>query len=305
MTTFSVTVLGSSSAIPTLTRNLSAHLLNVNERLFLIDCAEGTQMQIRRYHIHFQRIKAIFISHLHGDHYYGLIGLLTSFHLLGRKDELHIYGPPLLEEIIDIQLKASQTKLLYPLKIHPVFDDSYRQIYEDDLMTVNAFPLQHSVPTVGFIFREKKQERKLRKEMISKIALPVREMTRIKKGEDFIDANGKVYKNEILTTDPPKQRSYAYCSDTSYNESIIPYIQNSNLLYHEATFMQDMLAAAKDKLHATASEAATIAMKANVKKLLIGHFSARYDDLEPLLKEARQVFEETYLAEDGAVHIIS
>ena len=301
MTTFSVTVLGSSSAIPTLTRNLSAHLLNVNERLFLIDCAEGTQMQIRRYHIHFQRIRSIFISHLHGDHYFGLIGLLTSFHLLGRKDELHLYGPPMLEEIIDIQLKASQTKLLYPLKIHPVFDDSYRQIYEDDFLTVNAFPLLHSVPTVGFIFREKKRERKLRKEILGRIPVPIKEMTKIKKGEDFIDATGKIYKNDLLTTDPPKQRSYAYCSDTSYNEFIIPFIQHCDLLYHEATFMQDMIAAARDKLHATAQEAATIAKKANVKKLLLGHFSARYDDLDPLLQEAKTIFPETYLAEDGKV----
>lgn len=304
MTTFSVTVLGSSSAIPTLTRNLSAHLLNVNERLFLIDCAEGTQMQIRRYHIHFQRIKTIFISHLHGDHYFGLIGLLTSFHLLGRKDELHLYGPPMLEEIIEIQLKASKTKLLYPLKIHPVFDDSYRQIFEDDYLTVHAFPLLHSVPTVGYIFRERLHERKLRKEILSKIPVPVTEMAKIKKGEDFIDANGKIYKNDLLTTDPPKQRTFAYCSDTSYTEAIVPVIRDCDLLYHEATFMQDMLAAAQEKFHATAREAATIALKANVKKLLIGHFSARYDDLGPLLQEAKDVFAETYLAEDGIVYSI-
>lgn len=304
MAKFSITVLGSSSAIPTLTRNLSAHLLNMNERLFLIDCGEGTQLQLRRYHIHFQRIRAIFISHLHGDHYYGLIGLLTSFHLLGRKDELILHGPADLQEILDIQLKASQTVLQYPLKFQPVFTDSYRQIYEDDHMIVHAFPLLHSVPTNGFIFREKKRDRKIRKEVLKKISIPVRDMAEIKKGKDWVDPSGTLYKNEELTSDPATQRSYAYCSDTAYTESIIPYIRNCDLLYHEATFMESMAAAAKEKLHATAKEAALIARKAEVKKLIVGHYSARYDDLDPLLEEAKAEFPETYLAEDGQIFSI-
>jgi ribonuclease Z len=261
--TFSLTVLGSSSAIPTLTRNPSAHLLNVNERLFLIDCAEGTQLQLRKYHVHIQRLRHIFISHLHGDHYYGLIGLLTTFHLLGRRDELHLYAPPLLEDIINIQLSASQSTLIYPLHFHPLVQDKYEMIYEDERVSVHSFPVVHSVPTNGFIFKEKVKDRK-----------------------------------------QEEKRSFAYCADTIYSESIIPFIQNCDLLFHEATFMQKMSSAAKEKYHSTTIEAATIAKKGHVKKLVISHFSARYDDLTPLLEETRTVFPETYLAEDGARFLV-
>ena len=274
-------------------------MLNVNERLFLIDCAEGTQLQIRRFHIRFQRIQQIFISHLHGDHFFGLIGLLNSLHLLGRKEEMHLYGPPLLQEIIRLQLDASQTTLLYPLTFHPLTDSGYNLVYEDDSVTVHSFPLVHSIPTCGFIFREKKHPRKIRKEKIEELDIPLAEMQNLKSGKDFLDTKGNIHKNAELTIDPPTRRSYAYCSDTAYSESIIPFIQNCDLLYHEATFMQKMVAGAHEKLHSTALEAAEIAKKAGVKKLLIGHFSARYDDLQPLLDEARSVFPETYLAEDG------
>jgi len=256
--TFSVTVLGSSSAIPTLTRNPSAHLLNAGERLFLLDCGEGTQLRLRQQRIHFQRIRHIFITHLHGDHYYGLIGLITTFHLLGRKEELHLHAHPALKEIIDIQLQVSQTVLQYDLVFHPLDLETYSVVYEDDRIIGHSFPLRHSIPTCGFIFREKILLRKL-----------------------------------------PEKRSYAYCTDTVYDETMIPYISGAGLLYHEATFMQDKARDAAGKMHATAMEAAAIAKKANVKKLLIGHYSARYEDLQPLLDEAKSVFPETYLAEDG------
>jgi ribonuclease Z len=296
---FKVTILGSSSAIPTLTRNPSAHLLNVNERLYLIDCAEGTQLQIRRFHIHFQRIERIFISHLHGDHFFGLIGLLNSLHLLGRKEELHLYGPPLLKGILDLQLEASKTTLNYALFFHPLDFSGFEMIYENEKVSVYSFPLLHSVPTCGFLFREKKQERRIRKELLAVLKIPVEEMQNVKRGGDYTDEQGKVYKNEEITLDPPSPRSYAYCSDTSYSESIIPFIQQCDLLYHETTFMQEMAANAKEKQHSTTIEAATLAKKAEVKKLMIGHFSARYDDLQPLLDEARSVFPDTILAEDG------
>ena len=299
--TFSVTILGSGSAIPTLKRNPSAHLLNVNERLFLIDCAEGTQLQLRKYKIHFQRITHIMISHLHGDHYYGLMGLLTSFHLLGRKDEVLLYGPPLLQDIIDLELQASGTTLIYPLHFHPLTSDHFEQIFENDKVTVHAFPLIHSVPTFGFLFREKQQQRKIRKEVLENVKMPFSVMSKLKKGEDFTDQEGRFYKNGELTLDPPKPRSYAYCTDTLYNEKIIPYIHGCDLLYHEATFMQDKLQNAKEKMHSTAMEAAMIAKKAQVRKLIIGHFSARYEDMEPMLLEARSVFAETYVVEDGDV----
>jgi ribonuclease Z len=257
---FSLTVLGSNAAVPANNRNLSAHLLNANERFFLIDCGEGTQFQLRKYHLSFQRIKHVFISHLHGDHFFGLIGLLNSMHLLGRKEELHLYAPAMLYEIIQLQMEASQTTLRYPFIFHPLLMDQYDLVMEQERISVHSFPLRHSIPTCGFVFREKNPPRKV------------------------IEA-----------------RSYAYCSDTAYSEKIIPFIQEVGLLYHEATFMQDLAAVAADKLHATASEAATIAGKARVKKLLIGHFSARYEDIGPLLAEARSVFPETYPAEEGIV----
>ena len=297
--TFSLTILGSNSAIPTLTRNPSAHLLNVDERLFLIDCAEGTQLQIRKFHIHFQRIQRIFISHLHGDHYFGLIGLLNSLHLLGRKEELHLYGPPLLKEIIDLEFKASNTVLNYPLYFYPLSFSGFEMIYEDEKVIVHSFPLMHSVPTCGFIFREKRQLRKIRKGIREELNIPISELHRIKRGEAYTDSSGRLYNNEDLTTDPPDSKSFAYCSDTLYDEKIIPYIQGCDLLYHEATFMQDRLQSAKDKMHSTAMEAALVAKKANVKKLLIGHFSARYENLQPLLDEALLVFANTIIAEDG------
>ena len=298
--TFSITVLGSNSAIPTLTRNPSAHLLNVNERLFLIDCAEGTQIQLRKYHAHIQRLRHVFISHLHGDHYYGLIGLLTTLHLLGRREELHLYAHAMLEDIINLQLQASQTVLLYPLHFHPLSENQYELIYEDQVLTVHSFPVLHSIPTCGFIFSEKLRERKIKKEIIGKIDIPVSAMQKIKRGEDFIDEEGKLHYNETLTVDSPKPRSFAYCADTIYSETIIPFIQNCDLLFHETTFMQNMASAAKEKWHSTTIDAARIAEKGHVKKLVIGHFSARYDDLQPLLEEARKVFPETYLAEDGS-----
>jgi len=257
---FSLTVLGSNAAIPANNRNLSAHLLNANERFFLIDCGEGTQFQLRRYHISMQRIKHVFISHLHGDHFFGLIGLLNSMHLLGRKEELHLYAPPMLREIIDMQMDVSGTMLNYALIFHPLQMELYDLVLDQERITVHSFPLRHSIPTCGFVFREKNPPRK--------VAEP---------------------------------RSFAYCSDTAYSEAIIPYIRNVGLLYHETTFMQDLATAAADKFHSTAMEAATIALKAGVKKLLIGHFSARYEDIGPLLAEARSVFAETYPAEEGIV----
>ena len=297
--TFSLTILGSNSAIPMLLRNPSAHLLNVNERLFLIDCAEGTQLQIRKFHIHFQRIERIFISHLHGDHFFGLIGLLNSMHLLGRKEEMHLYGPPLLKEILNLQLEASNTTLIYPLFFHPLSFSGYEMIYENEKVSVFSFPLDHSIPTCGFIFREKQNDRKIRKDILAELKIPVEEIKNLKRGQDYIDEKGDIHKNEDITSDPPSPRSYAYCSDTAYNEKIIPYIQGCDLLYHEATFMQVMAVIAKEKQHSTTIEAATLAKKADVKKLLIGHFSARYKDLQPLLEEAKTVFPDTIIAEDG------
>jgi len=256
--TFSLMVLGSSAAVPAHNRNLSAHLLNANERFLLIDCGEGTQFQLRKYHLSSQRIKHIFISHLHGDHFFGLIGLLNTMHMLGRKDELHLYAHGLLEEIIRLQMEVSGTTLAFPLTFHPLRDDLPEILFEDERLRVLSFPLRHSIPACGFPFRELNPPRKV-----------------------------------------DEARSYVYCSDTGYDESVIPVIKEASLLYHEATFAQEMAVQAEEKFHSTTVGAATIAGKANVKKLLIGHFSARYENTGPLVAEARTVFPETYEAEEG------
>ncbi|MFH1319661.1 MAG: ribonuclease Z [Bacteroidota bacterium] len=299
MTSFDITILGSSSSIPTSTRNLPAQLLNVSERFFLIDCGEGTQIQLRRQRAKFQRINHIMISHLHGDHYFGLVGLITSMHLLGRTNDLHIYSPPGLKEIIDIQLKYSDSRLRYPLKYHLLQNESSEIIFEDAVLSVETIILDHRLPCFGFLFKEKPKLRNIKKGVIDRYNIPIPERPRIKKGEDLKTIDGRIIKNSELTTAPHELRSYAYCSDTAYNESIILLISGVNLLYHEATFMDDKVERAKETHHSTAVQAATIAKKAGVKQLIIGHFSARYKNLEPLLQEAKSVFKSTILAEEG------
>ncbi len=301
MLPFTLTILGCSSATPTSERNPTAQILSHGDKLFLIDCGEGAQVALRKMHIHFQRIRHICISHLHGDHFYGLIGLISSMHLLGRTKPLHIYGPPMLKEILDMQLLASQTTLLYPLEFHATQAEKPEVIFEDEHIAVSSFPLLHRIPTTGFLFREKPYERKMRKDVLESLKIPVHLIPKLRSGEDYTAADGTVHRNAEITIDPPAPRSYAFCSDTAYFEEIIPVIQGTSMLYHETTFMNDRIANATDKFHSTTGQAATIAVKAGVKKLLIGHYSARYDDLQPLLDEARAVFPETDLAVDGCV----
>jgi ribonuclease Z len=301
MLPFVLTILGSSSATPTSERNPTAQLINHGDKLFLIDCGEGTQVSLRRMHIHFQRIKHIFISHLHGDHFYGLIGLISSMHLLGRTKSLHIYGPAMLNEILDLQLQASLTTLLYPLEFHNTQAEKSEVLFEDEHIVVSSFPMLHRIPTTGFLFQEKPYERKIRKDVIEMLKIPVHLIPKIKAGDDYIAPDGTVHPNHGITVESPLPRSYAFCSDTAYFEDIIPVVKGANLLYHETTFMNNREANANEKFHSTTGQAATIALKAGVKKLLIGHYSARYDDLQPLLDEARKVFPETELAIDGGV----
>jgi ribonuclease Z len=301
---FKLTILGCSSATPTLHRHSSAQILNVNERLFLIDCGEGAQIQMRKFKIKFQRIDHIFISHLHGDHYLGLIGFIFTLHLLGRTKEMHIYSNYALEEIIDLQLKISYTTLLYPLIFHAIDSTKAEVIYADDHITVSTIPLDHRVPTTGFLFVEKTCDKKIRKEIIANMDIPVEEYKKIKEGADYSDKNGKLYKNAELTIECPEPISYAYCSDTGYTESYITLIKCVDLLYHEATFMKDKEKNAREKFHCTCIDAATIALKSGAKKLMLGHYSARYDDLQPLLEESKQIFENTILSEEGVTYII-
>ena len=301
MLPFNLTILGCSSATPTSERNPTAQLLSHGDKLCLIDCGEGTQVSLRRMHIHFQRIKHIFISHLHGDHFYGLIGLISSMHLLGRTKPLHVYGPPMLKEILDLQLLASQTTLIYSLEFHPTQAERPEVIFEDEHLTISSFPLLHRIATTGFLFKEKPYERRMRKDMLELLKIPVHLIPKLRAGEDYVAPDGTVHTNQSITIESPLPRTYAFCSDTAYFEEIIPEIKGASLLYHETTFMNDRITSATDKFHSTTGQAATIALKAGVKKLLIGHYSARYDDLQPLLEEARSVFPETELAVDRCV----
>jgi len=297
--TFEVTILGSSSATPIYQRHPTAQVLNIHERLFLVDCGEGTLIQMNRYRIKFHRINHIFISHLHGDHYLGLMGLLSTMHLQGRTIPLHLYAPKEMEEIIEIQLRYSQTDLRYEIVYHPLQSDSSALIYEDEDLEVRTIILNHRIPCTGFLFSEKQKLRKLKKEKLQEYNIPVSAYHDLKNGKDFVNSAGDCIPNPELTTDPRLPRSYAFCSDTKYNEKIIPLVKEIDLLYHEATFMNDKLERASETFHTTASQAASIAKKANVKRLLIGHFSARYKNLYPLLEEAKVVFANTTLAMEG------
>ncbi|MBI4944940.1 MAG: ribonuclease Z [Bacteroidetes bacterium] len=301
---FELTILGCSSATPTSSRHPTAQLLNMNERFFLIDCGEATQIQLRKFKIKIQRIDRIFISHLHGDHYLGLPGLLGTMHLLGREKELHIYSPPGLEEIITISHHHSKTYLKYNIVFHSIEERSAVRLFEDDKLTVETIPMNHRIPCYGFLFCEKKRPKKIIQEKIEEYNIPLQEIPLIKNGQDFISQEGKRIPNAELTTEAPSPRSYAYCSDTIYNESYVQQIKNVNLLYHEATFTSDMSERAKDTHHCTAHEAGSIALKANVNQLIIGHYSARYRELEPLLAEAKQVFSNTLLAIEGEAYKI-
>lgn len=302
--TFSLTILGSSSALPTSKRFPTAHLLNVNERFFLIDCGEGTQIQLRRYRAKMGRINRIFISHMHGDHIFGLFGLLSSFQLLGRTADLHIYGPGRLNELLNFFRKNFAQANDFHILMHPVGQRGVQKIFEDERVEVSAFPLQHRVPNTGYLFREKPAELNVRKEALDIYKPLIEDVVRIKKGEDLILSDGRVVPNEELTLPPWKPRSYAYCTDTVFDPSIADIVRGVDLLYHEATFASRDRELAKKTLHSTSDEAAKIARDAGVGKLIIGHFSSRYKDLNTLLSEAMEIFPESYLANDGDVYSI-
>jgi ribonuclease Z len=299
MQRFEVTILGTGSASPTTKRNPSAQLLNAAERFFLIDCGEGTQVQLRKYKLSMHRIDHILISHLHGDHYLGLLGLLQSMHLLGRKKSLTLFCFPELKEIIEIQNKYSHTVLNYEIEYVFTDPENPKVILDDKKLQITSFPLNHRIPCCGFVFREKEGGRKIVKEALDKHKVSIAEIHKLRMGQDAINDDGDTVPNKLLTKNPDRVRSYAYCSDTCYWEEIIPYIKNADLLYHESTFLNDMKDRARATFHCTAEDAATIAQKANVKKLLLGHFSARYDDASPFLQEAQPIFPNTLLAEEG------
>ena len=300
---FSVTILGSNSAAPASNRFPSSQLVNVQDELFLVDCGEGTQMQLRKYKLRFQKINNIFISHLHGDHYLGLMGFLFSLHLLNREKALHVYATKELKFVIDLQLEVSNCRLVYPLIFHEINHKKREIIFEDEKLTVENIQLKHSVPTSGFLFREKPRLRNINMDVLINEKLEHNDFEKIKRGEDYINPDGKIYKNKDITTEPPLPRSYAYCSDTKYDESIVENIKATELLYCEATFKKELSSIALEKQHCTTVDAANMALEGKVKKLIIGHFSARYDDedLESLAEEARAIFPNTELAREGTV----
>ena len=296
---FKLTVLGCGSAIPTLKSNPTSQLLNINERFLLIDCGEGTQVQLRKYKINFQRINHIFISHLHGDHYFGLIGLLTSMHLLGRNKDLHIYAHEQLKSIINLQLQASNTVLRFPLFFHDISLDSDEIIFENDSFLVENIILDHTINCSGFIFKEKKFKRKLKKNIIEKYNIPHNQINAIKNGADWINNNGQIIKNSDITLNDRLPYKYSFCTDTRFKNDICLKIKDSNLLYHEATFAKDLKERADQTGHSTSYEAASIANRAGAKHLLIGHFSKRYKDTSVLLEETKHKFTNTIKAESG------
>ena len=296
--------MGSGAAAPTSNRYPSAQALQIDERVFLIDCAEGTQMQLRRYKIKLHQIKMIFISHLHGDHVFGLPGLLSTLSMLDRKDALQLFVPPNLEEWLTEHLKYFMP-LGFPLQFITITADKPEIILEDKKFTVTCFPLKHRIPTWGYLFREKPKPLNIRKDMIDFYRIPVSNIKAIKEGADFITEKGETVQNKRLTFPPKKARSYAYCLDTMYMEDLPQIIKDVDLLYHEATYCNNEKERAKETFHSTAEDAARIALEANVRKLVIGHFSSRYKKIAPLLNEARNIFPKTYAAEDGIKLILN
>jgi ribonuclease Z len=295
-----LTILGCHSATPRVNAYPTSQYLEINNQHFLIDCGEGTQRQMRKYKIGFSKINHIFISHLHGDHFFGLIGLIATFGILNREKELHIYGPKGVKELINIQLKLSSSWTKYVLIFHELTSKKSELIFEDEKVTVHTIPLHHRVYTNGFLFREKEG---LRKVDLSKTALypeiDTCDYQNLKNGKDFVLENGTVISNETLTQNPNKTKSYAFCSDTSYKPDIVPIIKNATLLYHEATFLNDREDLAKKTRHSTAKQAATIALAAEVEQLILGHYSSRYKDITAFKKEAETVFPNLILAEAG------
>lgn len=299
---FEITILGTSAAMPGWGRNLSAQLVNVNQVMFLVDCGEGTQFQLLRYKQRFNRINYIFISHLHGDHYLGLTGLLSSMQLQNRTEPLHIFAPRGLDEILTVQFKYSQTLMNYPLVFHPLDTERAEVIFENENLTVSTIPLEHRIACCGFLFREKPKKRRIIKELLPE-GLPAAAMIALKRGDDYLHHH-QWLRNDALTLPPKHSRSYAYCSDTRYTETLIEQLQHVDLLYHEATFADDFAQRAEETWHSTARQAAQLAAKAHVRELLLGHFSVRYRDLAPLLAEAREAFANTRLATEGQTYII-
>ncbi len=298
----SLTILGCNSAIPSNGRNPTAQVLQANDENYLIDCGEGTQMQLSKYKIKWNKINKIFISHLHGDHYFGLIGLLTSMGMLGRTNDIHIYGPAMLEQIIQLHLDAATTTLPYKIYFHTITKEG--EIANDKNLTVSAFKVNHRIETYGFLFTEIKNPRKVNAEIAKSYEIPEAYFGELQKGNDYITKKGTIISNENVTDAGIAPKSYAYCADTLYDESIVEKIAGADLIYHETTYLKDLEERAKERFHCTTVQAANIAKLAGVKHLVIGHFSSKYKELDEFLLETTAIFEKTSLALEGTSFII-
>ncbi len=301
MEPFRVHILGCGSALPTPRHYASAQVVEVRGKQFLVDCGEGTQMQLRRSRIRFTKISAVFITHLHGDHCFGLIGMLSTFGLLGRTARLAVYAPPEMEDILERQMKLFCHDFDYEVDFHAVDTKCQQVIYEDRSLTVESIPLEHRMPCCGYLFREKQQQPHIRRDMIDFYQIPLSQVNNIKAGADWITEDGEVVSNDRLVTAADKPRSYAYCSDTRYIPVLHERLKGVSTLYHESTYGQDNVKLAEKYYHSTARQAALVARDAGVEKLLLGHYSSRYENENVLLCEAKEVFPNAFLTDEQAV----
>lgn len=295
-----LTILGCYAATPRTFTNPTSQVLEMRNELFLIDCGEGTQVQLRKNKVKFTKINHIFISHLHGDHFYGLIGLISTFTLLNRENDLHVYGPKGIKEIILLQLRYANSYTGYGLYFHELDSKESEVVYESDKVIVKTIPLKHRVYTNGYHFQEKPRERKLNSDAVREYKIDTCYFQNIKNGKDVTLDDGTIVPNEKLSFDPLPPMSYAFCSDTVFDESIVPHIENVDVLYHESTFLESEAHLSEKTMHSTAKQAATIALKANAKQLVLGHYSTRYEHISMFREEAQTIFANVHLADDGA-----
>lgn len=298
----SVTILGNNSAVPAFERHPTSQVVSHDGTNYLVDCGEGTQIQMIKYRIRRSRITHIFISHLHGDHYFGLVGLLNTFSLLSHQQDLHVFAPAPLQQIIEMQLKVADNTLFYPLHFHTLTEPGV--LVDDDKIRISCFRTAHRIECYGFLFEEKEGRRKLLIDKVQEADIPISFYSSLQNGMDYTSPDGTVIKNSEVTTAPEKPKKYAFCADTKYDESIIPYIQGADAIYHETTYLDNFRDKATERFHSTTKQAATIAQKAAVGKLLIGHFSSKYSQLDPFAEEAREIFPNTELALEGVTYNI-
>jgi ribonuclease Z len=298
----SITILGNNSAVPAFNRHPTSQVVSHDGTNYLVDCGEGTQIQMIKYKVRRGKISHIFISHLHGDHYFGLVGLINTFSLLSHKQELHVFAPSPLQEIIEMQLNVADNPLSYPLHFHTLTEPGV--LVDNEKIRISCFRTNHRIECYGFLFEEKEGKRKLQIEKVRKFEIPISFYSSLQNGLDYITPKGKVIRNEEVTSEPQKGQKYAFCADTKYDETIIPYIYGADMIYHESTYLDNLRDKAFERFHSTTKQAAEIAQKAMVQKLLIGHFSSKYSTLEAFLEEAKEVFPNTQLAEEGITYEI-